>query len=112
MKQKPNEASIKAKTDALKNLKKMPEKDPTDKERIEKVKILPLKSVPPSDTPASTLFTNFGELSKIASSRYYKDVLGLQFDKGSLIPTDEFITATEEAPAPPEDQIEIDINNL
>ncbi|MBN1397082.1 MAG: aconitate hydratase AcnA [Bacteroidetes bacterium] len=112
MKQKSDEATIKAKADALKNLRKMPEKDPTDKERIEKVRALPLKPVQPSDTPASTLFANFGELSKITSSRYYKDVLGLQFDKGSLIPTDEFITATEEAPPPPEDQIEIDINNL
>lgn len=112
MKQKPSENVVKAKVTALKNLTKLPEKNPTDRERIARVKMLPAKAVTQSDTLASTLFLNFNELSKITSSRYYKDVLGLQFDKGSLIPTNEFINASEQALETPEDQIEIDINSF
>ena len=43
-----------------------------------------------SDKPASTLFTDFEELSKIVSLQLYREILGLQFDKDDLVPTDQF----------------------
>jgi aconitate hydratase len=112
MKQKSAEDVLKAKEPAGKNLAKLPEKNPTVRERIEAVRKLPVKAVTQSDDSAATLFVNFKEISKVTSSRFYKEDLGLQFEKNSLIPTDEFISASEQVMEKPDEQIEIDINDL
>jgi hypothetical protein len=112
MKQTPNENILKAKETALKNLTGIPDKNPTDSERIEKVKSIPAKAVPQSDTLASTLFTNFKETAKIVSSRLYREVLGLQFSQDSLVPTDEFVSTSGQTPEKTENEIEIDNTNL
>jgi hypothetical protein len=49
-----------------------------------------IKSIFQSDKPASSLCPNFGEMSKNASQRMYREVLGLQFNQESLVPTQEF----------------------
>jgi hypothetical protein len=100
----------KAKATALKNLTGIPDKNPTDRERIEKINSIPAKAVPQSDTLASTLFTNFKETAKITSSRLYREVLGLQFTQDSLVPTDDFIGASGQAPEMTENETEIDTN--
>jgi aconitate hydratase len=110
MKQTPAGNTSKAKEAALKNLTGIPDKNPTDRERIEKVKSIPAKAVPQSDALASTLFTNFKETAKITSSRLYREVLGLQFSQDSLIPTDEFVGASGQASDMTENTTEIDTN--
>jgi aconitate hydratase len=112
MKQTPTENILKAKETALNNLTGILDKNPTDSERIEKMKSIPVKAVPQSDAPASTLFTNFKETAKITSSRLYREVLGLQFDQDSLVPTEKFVSASEQTPEKTEDEIEIDNTNL
>jgi hypothetical protein len=44
------------------------------------------------------LFANFNETSKIASMRLYREVLGLQVDQNSLIPTPDYCAPSEQAP--------------
>jgi hypothetical protein len=110
MKQTPAGETSKAKEAALKKLTGIPDKNPTDQERIEKVRSIPAKAVPQSDALASTLFTNFKETAKITSSRLYREVLGLQFGQDSLVPTDEFVGASGQAPELTENQTEIDTN--
>jgi len=100
----------KAKAAAVKNLTGIPDKNPTDRERIEKVYSIPAKAVPQSDTLASTLFTNFKETAKITSSRLYREVLNLQLSKDSLVPTDVFIGTSGQAPEMTENITEIDTN--
>ena len=50
-------------------------------------------------------FTTFGELTKIASVRLYRETLGLRFEKEDLIPTDQF-----DASRPKPGTTEIDSN--
>jgi Zn-dependent protease with chaperone function len=110
MKQTPAGNTSKAKEAALKNLTGIPDKNPTDRERIEQVNSIPAKAVPQSDALASTLFTNFKETAKMTSSRLYREVLGLQFSQNSLVPTDEFVGTSGQAPEMTETQTEIDNN--
>ena len=63
---------------------------PTDQERLESVKNIASKNLFQSDKPASSLFTNFEELTKIASLQLYRDVLGLHFSKEDIVPTNQF----------------------
>jgi hypothetical protein len=63
---------------------------PSDQERIEHVKDIVSKDMFKSDKPASTLFANFEELTKVASVRLYREILGLRFEKDDLIPTSQF----------------------
>jgi aconitate hydratase len=67
---------------------------PTDQERFENVKNVGSKDLFQSDKPASSLFTNFEELSKMTSLRMYHDVLNLRFDKSDLLPTAQFNSRT------------------
>jgi hypothetical protein len=92
----------KTKETALKNLTGIPVKNPTDRERMEQAKGISAKTVPQSDTLASTLFANFKETAKITSSRLFQEFLGLQFSKDSLVPTDEFINTSEKTSESPE----------
>jgi len=112
MKQTSAEDTSKTKEAALKKLMGIPDKNPTDHERIVKVNSLLVKAVPQSDTLASTLFANFKETTKTTSSHLYREVLGLQFGKDSLVPIDKFIAAPESGPAPEitENTTEIDNN--
>ena len=75
---------------------------PTDQERIKNVKGTNAKTTLQSEGPAHALFTNFDETAKLASFRFYQDVLGLQFTKESLVPNSEYGEApkpkTEETP--------------
>ena len=71
---------------------------PSDHERIEQVKNIVSKDMFQSDKPASTLFANFEELSKTASVRLYREILGLQFDKGDLVPTNQFDLSSGQTP--------------
>ena len=63
---------------------------PSDQERIEHVKNVSSKDMFKSDKPASTLFANFEELTKIATVRLYREILEMKFDKADLIPTNQF----------------------
>lgn len=110
MKQTSTGDTSKAKEATLKNLMGIPDKNPTDRERIEKVNSIPAKAVPQSETLASTLFTNFKETAKITSSRLYREVLGLQFSKDSLVPTDKFVSTSGQTPEMTENITEIDTN--
>jgi aconitate hydratase len=110
MKQTPAGDTSKAKTAALKNLTGIPDKNPTDRERMEKVNSMTVKAVPQSDALASTLFVNFKETAKITSSRLYREVLGLQFSKDSLVPTEQFVGTSGQAPEMTENTTEIDTN--
>jgi hypothetical protein len=110
LKQTPSGEPLKAKAETLKTLTGFPDKNPTDRERIEKAYSMPAKAVSQSDTLASTLFTNFKETAKITSSRLYREVLGLQFTQDSLVPTDDFIGASGQAPEMTENETEIDTN--
>jgi aconitate hydratase len=110
MKQTPAGDTSKAKAATLKNLTGIPDKNPTDRERIEQVKGILAKAVPQSDALASTLFTNFKETAKMTSSRLYREVLGLQFSQNSLVPTDEFVGTSEQAPETTENITEIENN--
>jgi hypothetical protein len=110
MKQTPAGDTSKAKAAALKNLTGIPDKNPTDRERIEQVKGLSARAVPQSDALASTLFTNFKETAKMTSSRLYREVLGLQFSQNSLVPTDEFVGTPGPAPEMTENITEIENN--
>jgi hypothetical protein len=91
----------KVKENALKYLKGIPEKIPTDRERIERTKTLPSNASDQPDTPASALFSYFEDTSKLISQRFYREVLNLQFSPDSLIPTAEFISTSERASEPP-----------
>ncbi len=112
MKQKPAENILKAKVAALKILRKLPEKNPTDRERVENVKILPAKAAAQPDTAASALLTNFKEICKVSSVRFYREVLGLQVNKEYLVSTDDFIKTSEQAQELTGDQVEIEINSF
>jgi hypothetical protein len=68
---------------------------PTDSERIEKVKTSGTKGTFQSDKPASTLFSNFNEVTKIASIRFYRESLRLRFEQSSLISTQDFLAIPE-----------------
>ena len=63
---------------------------PSYQERIDHVKKIVSKDMFQSDKPASTLFANFEELSKITSVLLYREILGLRFDKDDLVPTNQF----------------------
>jgi Zn-dependent protease with chaperone function len=110
MKQSPAGDTSKAKEAGLKNLTGIPDKNPTDRERIEQVKGIPAKAIPQSDALASTLFTSFKDTAKITSSRLYREVLGLQFNQDSLVPTDEFVGTSGPAPEMTENITEIENN--
>jgi hypothetical protein len=79
---------------------------PSDQERIEHVKNIVSKVMFKSDKPASTLFANFEELTKNASVRLYREILGLQFDKDDLVPTNQFDSSSGQTTG----TIEIDSN--
>jgi len=80
--------------------KKQPQKDSlskrrgilSDRERFNQVKHVVSKELIKSDKPASTLFVNFEELTKIATVRLYREVLDIRFKKGDLVPTTQFIS--------------------
>ncbi len=63
---------------------------PSYQERIDHAKKIVSKDIIQSDKPASTLFTNFEELSKTASVLLYRETLGLRFNKDDLVPTSQF----------------------
>ena len=75
---------------------------PTDTERIEKIRSLRAKGTFQSDKPANTLFSNFDEITKIASARFYRESLGLRFNQKDLISTQDFLAIPE-----PEQTIDI-----
>ena len=79
---------------------------PSNQERIEHVRNLVSKDMFQSDKPASSLFTNFEELTKMASMRFYRETLGLRFDKEDLVPTNKFDSTSGQGP----DTAEIDSN--
>jgi aconitate hydratase len=64
---------------------------PSDKERLDRVKQVVSKELFKSDKPASTLFVNFEEITKIATVRHYREVLDIRFKKDDLIPTTQFV---------------------
>jgi aconitate hydratase len=83
--------------DSLKTKKNLPQEKfgvrsfyRSDQERIDNVRNIVSKDLFQSDKPASSLFTNFEELSKTASLRLYREVLGLRFDKDAFVPTNQF----------------------
>jgi hypothetical protein len=77
---------------------------PSYQERIEHANKIISNDIFLSDKHASTLFTNFEELTKIASVRLYRESLGLQFEKEDLIPTNQFDTS----PNPTQGTVDID----
>jgi aconitate hydratase len=101
MKSTPSEDNVKVKAAALKKLTGIPEKNPTDRERIEHAKSIPSKAVSESDTSALTLFTHFQETAKLTSARFYREALGLKFSQDSLIPTEKFINTAEKTSETP-----------
>ncbi len=70
---------------------------PSNKERIEHAKDVTSKDMFQSDKPASTLFSNFEELTKNVSIRLYRETLGLRFEKEDLVPTNKFDISEEPA---------------
>lgn len=98
-----------AKGTALKNLTGIPEKNPTDRERIEKSKTLPESTATPIEGQTSSLFVNFSETSKLMSLRLYKEILGLHVDQNALVPTNEFFVPAEQKP---DMKVEPDENDL
>ncbi len=84
-----------AKTNILHSKTKLFESHPTDKERIDKIKTNMAKGLFQSDRPVATLFSNFDEIVKLASARFYRESLGLRFDQTSLIPTQDFLMTPE-----------------
>ncbi len=67
-------------------------------ERMENVKKLISRNLFKSDKSASTLFANFEELTKIASVKLYREVLGLRFDIDDLVPTAQFFKNSNPEP--------------
>jgi hypothetical protein len=63
---------------------------PTDPERIKNLKSASTKTSPIDNNSASILLGNFDETAKLASVRFYRDVLGLRFTKESLVPTADY----------------------
>ncbi len=72
--------------------------NPNDLERIEHAQRTNAPGSFQSDKPASSLFAGFAETARIASSRLYREALGLRFSQDSLIPTYEFLNLPAEAP--------------
>jgi Zn-dependent protease with chaperone function len=68
---------------------------PTDLERIAKVKSSKIKGMFQSDRPTTSLFSNFDEIVKLTSARYYRESLRLRFDQSSLISTQDFLAIPE-----------------
>ena len=69
---------------------------PSYQERIGHVKKIESKDLFQSDKPASTLFTNFEELSKVASVQLYREILHLRFGKDDLVPTSQFDSSSDQ----------------
>jgi Zn-dependent protease with chaperone function len=67
----------------------------TFRERLENARTITTKPAGQSDQPATTLLLNIDELALNATIGLYREVLGLQFEQSSLIPTSEFITSME-----------------
>jgi hypothetical protein len=78
-------------------------------ERLEHAKTITTKPTFQSDQPATTLLVNFDDLALSATVRLYREVLGLQFEQSSLVPTDQFMTSLEmyETTKPPEKTFKI-----
>ena len=98
--------NLKAKKISLQEKKAARASYPSDQERIEQAKNIVSKEMFKSDKPAFTLLTNFEELSKIASVRLYREILGLRFDKDDLVPTNQFNGSSGQTPG----KVEIDSN--
>ena len=69
---------------------------PSDQERIEHAKNIVSKDMGKTDKVASTLFTNFEELTKIASVRLYREILNLRFTNDDLVPTNQFASSSSQ----------------
>jgi hypothetical protein len=94
--EKSNGNNSKTKDDVIKNGAGIFDAQFSNSKDIEKAKSADEKIILQSDSPASTLFTNFSELSKIVSIRFYHEVLGLRFDQDSLVPLNEFLGLPEQ----------------
>jgi aconitate hydratase len=76
---------------------------PSEEERLEHVRESASKDLFKSDKYASTLFSNFDELTKTATLRLYRDVLGLRFSKEDLVPTGHYDGSEVPMPGPVEE---------
>jgi hypothetical protein len=110
-----NEEIMKIKVAANKEVTGTKDKKLTTRERLENARTITAKSANQSDQPATTLLVNFDELALNATIGLYREVLGLQFEQSSLVPTAEFITSMEmyETTKPSEVTVKsIDTTNL
>jgi aconitate hydratase len=90
-----DEEIMKIKVAANKDVTGTRNKKLTVHERLEHAKTITTKPTFQSDQPATTLLVNFDDLALNATVRLYREVLGLQFEQSSLVPTDQFITSME-----------------
>lgn len=77
----------------------------TDRERVNRAKRARAKGLVQSDKAASTLFINFEEICKSSTGRYYREVLGLQPAKDTLVPVADFLNPTDLKIEAPKDEI-------
>jgi hypothetical protein len=67
----------------------------TVRERLENARTITTKPTNQPEQPAVTLLGNLDELALNATIGLYREVLDLQFEQSSLIPTSEFMTSME-----------------
>lgn len=61
---------------------------PTSAQRCTRVDVLQLPGVCRREQPATVLFSDFSALSRTATRHYYRTQLQINFDEGSLVPTE------------------------
>ena len=80
---------------------------PTDYERINNANRMNIKGIFQSDKPASSLFSNYEELSKNTSLRLYRDVLGLHVTNKSLVPIYQFDDTIKQPAVPSQSDLNV-----
>lgn len=69
---------------------------PSDKERIHHAKNENANGIFHLDAPASSLFTNFNEISREVTTVYYKEIFGEQFEANKLVSTEQILAQQDE----------------
>jgi Zn-dependent protease with chaperone function len=92
---------------ALTGTGELSERHASYRERINRAKNRREKGLVQSEKAASTLFTNFEEISRNSTKRHYREVLGLHIAEGTLIPVSDYLNPTDLKIEPPKDEINV-----